>query len=219
MTEKIIKILIVDDHPAVQEGIKAALQKEPDFDILGTANDGLMAIEMAKSLKPDIVIMDYGLPKLDGLKATKEIKKGFNATKIIIYSMLSDKDLVVLLFKAGISGYVLKGQPISEIIMALKSVAMGGNFYSEAIGLNLQEYLVEDMSHDQEEDVLKVLSSREKEVFLLLADGLTINKIADQLFISRKTVETHKYNILGKLNLKSIAELTKIGIRKKLIKV
>lgn len=219
MTEKIKRILIVDDHPVVLEGIKAALQKEPDCDIVGTADDGLKAIEMIMSLKPDIVVMDNGMPNLDGFEATKEIKKRFNATKIVIYSMLSDKDLVVSLFKAGISGYVLKGQPMAEIVMALKSVAMGGTFYSEAIGLNLQEYMSEDKSHDQEEDVLKDLSSREKEVFLLLADGLPIKKIADQLFISPKTVEAHKYNIMDKMNVKSIAQLTKIAVKKKLIEI
>lgn len=219
MTDQPKEVFVVDDHRVILEGLRSALQKEPDFHIIGTANDGLEAIEMVKSLKPDIVIMDNVMPNLDGLMATKEIKQKCEATRIIIYSMLSDKELVVSLFKEGISGYVLKGQPLSELIMALKSVAMGGTFYSEAIGASLQKYMTEDRSGDQGEDILENLSPRETEIFLLLADGVPIKKIADRFSISPKTVETHKYNMMDKLNVKSVAGLTKIAAKKKLIKI
>jgi len=203
----------------VREGIQAVLQKEPQFDIVGVAGDGLEAVEMIKSLKPDIVILDYAMPNLDGFGVTKEIRKQCKDTKIIIYSMFSDVELVVSLLKEGISGYVLKGQPISEMVMAVNAVAKGGIFYSEVIGRNLQEYLAEEKSGGKEDDVLENLSDREKEIFVLLADGLTVKEIADQLYISSKTVETHKYNIMDKLNVKSIAEFTKIAVKKKLIEI
>lgn len=213
------KIIIVDDHPAILDGIRSALESEPDFQIAGTAGDGFKAIELVNSLKPDIVIMDYSMPNMDGLEATEKIKKISGNTRIIIYSMISEKDLISSLFRSGISGFVLKGQPMSELVMALRSVAMGGVFFSDVIGMTLQEFMAGNMARDQEEDILSRLSKREKEIFILLADGQPINKIADQLFISPKTVETHKYNIMEKLGLKSPAQLTKIALRKKLIKI
>jgi len=221
MTKKPQKILIVDDHPVVLEGLKNALQKEPDFEVVGTAHDGLKAIEMVDSLRPDIVIMDNAMPHLEGLEATEQIKNKFNETRIVMYSMFSDKELVYALFQAGISGYVLKGRPVSEMILALKSVAAGGTFYSEAIGMNLRQYLSENRSGDpdREEHIIERLSSREREVFLLLADGVPVKKIAQRLFISPKTVDTHKYNIMDKLNVATVAQLTKIAVREKLIKL
>lgn len=220
MTKKPQKILIVDDHPVVLEGLKNALQKEPDFEVVGRAHDGLKAIEMVDSLRPDIVIMDNVMPHLEGLEATKQIKNKFNETRIVMYSMFSDKELVYALFQAGISGYVLKGRPVSEMILALKSVAAGGTFYSEAIGMNLRQYLSEDRPGDPDrEPIIERLSSREREVFLLLADGVPVKKIAQRLFISPKTVDTHKYNIMDKLNVTSLAQLTKIAVREKLIKL
>ncbi|MBI4775518.1 MAG: response regulator transcription factor [Deltaproteobacteria bacterium] len=186
---------------------------------MGAARDGLEAVEMIKSLRPDIVILDYAMPNLDGMHATKEIKEASKSTKIVIYSMFSDVELIVSLLKEGISGYVLKGRPISELVMAVNAVAEGGVFYSEAVGRALQEYLVDEKSDDKDDDVLDHLSPREREIFVLLADGLTPEEIADRLHISSKTVETHKYNIMDKLNLKSIAEWTKIAVRQKLIDI
>ena len=219
MTVKRQKILLADDHEIVLEGIRAALQEEPDFDIVGTASDGLKALEMVKALKPDIVVMDAAMPNLDGFEATKDIKKTFPAAKIIIYSMFSDHELIFALFQAGISGHVLKGRPISELVLALKCVADGGTFYSEGIRANLQEHLSGRGSFEQEEDIFEKLSAREKEVFVLLADGLPIKQIAERLFISPKTVESHKYNIMEKLGVNSVAQLTKIAVKKRLVTI
>lgn len=219
VTGQRLKILIVDDHAVVREGVKAALQKEQRFDIVGTAGDGLKAVELVQSLNPDIVIMDNAMPNLDGFGAVKEIRKRSDETKIIIYSMLSDIELITALFKEGIAGYVLKSQPISEMITAVRSVAGGGTYYSSAIGRSLREYMSEATPGGQEDDILKALSVREREIFLLLADGLQIKKIADQLCISPKTVETHKYKIMDKLDAKSMAEITKIAVKRRLIEI
>lgn len=219
MNENRKTILLVDDHPIILAGLSNLFQEESDFDVVGTTDDGLKAIEMVESLRPDIVIMDNDMPNLNGLEATKQIKRNFSETNIVIYSMFSDEALIYSLFKAGISGYVLKGNPTSEIVMALKAVASGGTFFSEAVGTNLREYLSKDRTRDKEADILDKLSSRERQVFLLLADGVPIKKIAKKLFISPKTVETHKYNIIEKLNLTSLAEFTKIAVQRKLIDI
>jgi len=219
MTGQQTNILIVDDHPIVLDSLARRLKEEPDFQVVGTAGDGKNAIEMIASLKPDIVIMDNEMPNLDGLEAAKEIRERFPETKIVIYSMFSDKALVAALFKQGISGYVLKGVPMNELIMALNSVASGGTFYSQDVTMNLQEYLLEDHQDDEAGDALNVLSEREKELFLLLADGVPTEKIARRLYISPKTVDSHKYNIMYKLNLTSMAQLTKLAVREKLIKI
>jgi DNA-binding NarL/FixJ family response regulator len=219
MSENRKTILLVDDHPIILAGLSNLFQEESDFDVVGTTDDGLKAIEMVESLRPDIVIMDNDMPNLNGLEATKQIKRNFSETNIVIYSMFSDEALIYSLFKAGISGYVLKGNPTSEIVMALKAVASGGTFFSEAVGTNLREYLSKDRTRDKEADILDKLSSRERQVFLLLADGVPIKKIAKKLFISPKTVETHKYNIIEKLKLTSLAEFTKIAVQRKLIDI
>jgi len=214
-----IKILIVDDHSVVIEGIKSALREYPEFEVLGDAVDGLQAIEITKSLEPDIVIMDISMPNLNGLEATKQIKQFNPEIQIVIYSMYSDKGFVIDLFKAGISAYVLKDDPLSDLILALRAVKGGGTYFSTMAPTILLRHMEELEDKSASEDSFDALSQREKEVFQLLADGKGIKEIANQLFISPKTVESHKYNIMEKLQATSIVDLTKIAIRKNLIEV
>jgi DNA-binding NarL/FixJ family response regulator len=213
------KILIVDDHRVVIEGIKSALQKHPGFEVVGEAVDGLEAVESAKSLSPDIVIMDISMPNLNGVEAVEQIKQFFPEIRIIIYSMYSDKEFVVALFRTGISAYVLKDDPLSDLILALKSVKAGGTYFSTMAPTILLRHMKELEEQTASKDALKSLSRREHEVFLHLAEGKSIKKTANQLFISPKTVETHKYSIMEKLGAKSIPDLTKLAIRKNLIKL
>jgi DNA-binding NarL/FixJ family response regulator len=213
------KILIVDDHHVVIEGIKSALKDHPEFEVVGEAVDGLEAVELVKSLGPDIVIMDISMPNLNGLDATKQTKKFDPEIYIVIYSMYADKELVIDLFKAGISAYVLKDDPLSDLILALKAVKGGGTYFSTMAPTILLRHMEELKEKTASEDFFDVLSHREKEIFQLLADGKGIKEIANQLFISPKTVESHKYNIMEKLQAESIVDLTKIAIRKNLIKL
>ena len=213
------KILIVDDHRVVIEGIKSSLQEHPEFEVVGEAVDGLEAVEFVKSSRPDIVIMDISMPNLNGVEATKQIKEFDSEIGIVIYTMYSDKEFVIDLFKAGISAYVLKDDPLSDLILALKAVKGGGTYFSTMAPTILLRHMEELEEKSTEEDSFDTLSQREKEVFLLLAEGKGIKKIADELFISPKTVESHKYNIMEKLQTTSIVDLTKIAIRKNLIKV
>jgi DNA-binding NarL/FixJ family response regulator len=176
------KVLIVDDHWAVVDGIKAALAKHEKFEVAGTASDGLQAVKKVKSLRPDIVIMDISMPNLNGIEAAYEIKKFNKDIRIVIFSMYSDKEYVLSLFRAGISGYVLKEETISDLIVCLESVRGGGIYYSESVQKILQHHMQDLEMGDREtareiEDGLIRLSIREKEVFPLLADGLNARYI------------------------------------------
>ena len=213
------KILIVDDHDVVIEGIKSGLAKHREFNVVGEAVDGLRAVEMAQSLEPDIVIMDVSMPNLNGIEATRQIRHLCPEIKIIIYSMYSDKEFVVDLFKAGISAFVLKDDPLPDLILALQSVKGGGTYFSTMAPTILLRHMEELETTHMREDTFDSLSRREKEVFQLLAEGKSLKEIANELFISPKTVESHKYNIMEKLQAASIVDLTKIAIRKNLIEV
>jgi len=213
------KILIVDDHRVVIEGIKSALQEHPEFEVVGEAVDGLQAVESARSLGPEIVIMDISMPNLSGIEATKQIKEFDPEIRIVIYTMYSDKEFVIDLFKAGISAYVLKDDPLSDLILALKAVKGGGTYFSTMSPTILLRHMKELEEKTESTDSYDTLSQREQEVFQLLAEGKRIKEIADELFISPKTVESHKYNIMEKLQAASVVDLTKIAIRKNLIEV
>ena len=213
------KILIVDDHRVVIEGIKSALQEHPGFEVVGEAIDGLEAVEFVKSLSPDIVIMDIAMPNLNGVEAVKQIKQSSPEIRIVIYSMYSDKEFVIDLFRTGISAYVLKDDPLSDLILALKSVKGGGTYFSTMAPTILLRHMKELEEQTAGKDALKSLSQREHEVFRHLAEGKSIKEVAGELCISPKTVESHKYSIMEKLQVNKMIDLTKIAIRKNLIKI
>jgi DNA-binding NarL/FixJ family response regulator len=211
------KILIADDHRVVTDGIKKALEGHPELEVVGEALDGNEALEQTEALRPDIVIMDISMPELNGIEATQRIKKSCPDTNIIVFTMHSNKEFVLDLFRAGISGYVLKSDPTSDLVLAIKAVRQGGNYFSTNMPTILLKHMkdLEQGKHDK--DGFDSLSLREREVFCLLAEGKSIRKIADQLYISPKTVGSHKYNIMEKLDTRSMADLVKIAIRKNLV--
>lgn len=213
-------ILIADDHWAIVEGIRTALQNHPDFMVVGHACDGKEAIELAAQLRPEIVIMDVSMPKLNGIEATQQIVNADDSVRILAYTMYSNKDFIIDLFRAGISGLVLKEDPVSDLLMALKVVSTGGTYMSERAPAVLREH-IETLERNKTainvDEELTKLSSREHEVFLMLAEGKSLKDIAEQLYISKKTVESHKYNLMAKLEAKTTTDLTRIAIRKKMI--
>ena len=219
------RVLVVDDHPVIVEAIKNIIEDEPDFEFVGSAKDGEQSLSIIKSLKPDIVILDILMPHMDGVEVAHQLKEQNTDTRILVYSFSASKEYITALFRSGISGYLLKEEPFSELILALRTVREGAVFYSRLVLDTLQDHVkVLEMGEEgknvaEVQDGLSKLSVREKEVFVLLADGLSIKEIADGLFISPKTVESHKYNIMDKLNVKSLADFTKIAVRKQLIKI
>lgn len=215
------KILIVDDHRVVIEGVKSALSTYQDLEVVGEALDGHQAIQKVKSLQPDIVIMDIAMPDLNGIDATLQIKKLDPEIKVIIFTMYSNREYVIDLFKAGISSYVLKKDPLSDLINAIKAVERGGTYFTTILSqilLNYMKELDEGKSY-VDLDGFESLSLREREVFQVLAEGKSIKEIADILGVSRKTVETHKYNIMEKLHAQSVTDLTKLAIKKGVIQI
>jgi DNA-binding NarL/FixJ family response regulator len=218
------KVLIVDDHMIVVEGLKRFLSEQPDFEVVGTASDGLEAVRNLKALNPDIVIMDIGMPNLDGIQATYKIKKLNKSIRVVIFTMFTDSAHAISLFRQGISAYVFKGEALSDLLVALRAIKEGGTYFSSVVSEALREHMESlelgvGKNAGGVEDRTASLSIREKEVFPLLADGKSIKEIAEQLCISPKTVETHKYNIMEKLGVESIADLTKIALKKNLIEL
>ncbi|MEJ2725914.1 MAG: response regulator transcription factor [Deltaproteobacteria bacterium] len=210
------RVLVADDHRVIVSGIKSTLQDHPEFEVVGEAYDGRQAVELIQSLKPEIVIMDISMPELNGLDATLEIKKFYPEAKIIIFTMYCNSR-VKKLFSAGISGYVMKDEPLSNLILALESVKAGGTYFSKTAQAVIQTQM--EKSAETEKDPFEKLSMRERQVFQLLAEGTPVKRIAEKLDISPKTVESHKYNIMEKLNVNSVAGLTKIAFKKNLIKL
>jgi DNA-binding NarL/FixJ family response regulator len=219
---KVNKVLIVDDHWVVTKGIEVALADEPDFEVIGTASDGRKALEQVRQLLPDIVILDISMPELNGVETTAQIRKLSEETRIVIFTMYSDQEYVIPLFRMGISGYILKEEALSNLILALKVVSNHGTYFSPSIQCIIRDHMEELEVGDGRtsgglHDGFSKLSAREKEVFPLLADGLSPREIGKRLYISPKTVDSHKYNIMDKLGVTSLAALTKIAIKKHLI--
>lgn len=212
-----IRVLVVDDHGVVVQGIKSALDDLDGYEVVGVAGDGLEALQQVKATRPDVVIMDISMPGMNGVEATREIKHRFPDTKIVIFTMFSDREYVLELFEAGMDGYVLKQDPFSDLIFALSAVKAGGTYFSTQAPKVLSEHLRGMASTQAEAGELDVLSRRERQVFELLADGKAVKEIARELFISPKTVETHKYNIMAKLEVDSVTEMTKLAIRNNVI--
>jgi len=211
-----VSVLIVDDHAVVIEGLTSTIGALDGFTVVGTADDGAKALRQIDALHPDIVIMvimDVSMPGMNGIQATKEIKERFPGTKIVIYTMHSDREYVIELFEAGMDGYVLKQDPMTDLLRALDAVRAGGTYYSTKVPRILSEHLRSGLTAAPGESELTILSKREIEVFILLADGRSVKEIAAKLYLSPKTVESHKYNIMAKLNLNSVTEMTKLAIR------
>jgi DNA-binding NarL/FixJ family response regulator len=208
------RIVLADDHRVVIEGIKSALREIPEFEVIGEATDGWEALKIAEALKPDIMVLDISMPGLSGIEVLKKIQKTAPDIKIVIYTMHSSSEFVIDLFSTGVSGYVLKEDPVSDLILSLKAVRTGETYIGTIVSNLLLKHMKEPMG-----DPYNCLSLREQEVFRYLAEGMSVREIADKLFISPKTVESHKYNVMEKLRVNSLNELTKIAIKKNLINI
>lgn len=213
------RILIAEDHEIVIEGIKSILETHSDLTLVGRALNGREAVKMAAALHPDIVVMDIAMPGLNGIDATLQIRKASPDIRIIIYTMNADRELIIDLFKAGISGFVLKEDPISDLMMAIKTVSKGNAYFSSQAPAVFVDYVSRLEKGEVRKDPFDTLSLREREIFQLLAEGETVKSISKHLFISTSTVETHKYAIMRKLDLHSLSDLIKLAVKKRIISV
>ncbi|MBN1994742.1 MAG: response regulator transcription factor [Anaerolineae bacterium] len=208
------RVLLVEDHIVVRQGIKALLSDEPDIEIVGEADNGREALPLVETLQPNLVLMDISMPGLNGIEATRQILQRYPQVKVIILSMHASEEYVFQVLRAGALGYVLKQSDSSEVLMAIRAVLAGGSFLSPPISRAVIDNYVsraETRGRDSSQDLL---TSREREVLQLLAEGLANREIAQQLNISVKTVETHRSNMMSKLNLTGKTELVKYALRK-----
>jgi two-component system response regulator NreC len=213
-----IKVLIADDHALVREGIAAFLKLSNDIEVIGEASDGIMAIEIAKKFRPDVILMDIAMPKLGGLEATVELKKILPDVKILVLTQYEDKEYVSRFLKAGVSGYLLKQAVGSDLISAIRAVNRGEIYLYSSVATDVvASYLGKEKKLSVEEPYEK-LTDREKQVLKLLAEGYTHKEIAGILNISVKTVIAHHSNISEKLDIHNRSALTKFAIQKGIIK-
>lgn len=209
-----IKVLIADDHQLFREGLVNLISSAPDIEVIGEAKDGLEATKQAKKLKPDLILIDIGMPVMNGIEATKTIKKDNAEIKIIAVSMHSDRQFVKGVLEAGADGYLLKNCTYRQLIDAIQSVVSGKKYLSDDITeMVIQGYLDPEEDPEHKHD----LSERELEVLKLYAEGKSTREISERLFISVKTVGTHKQHIFEKLGIKSNADMIKYAIKEGLI--
>ena len=207
-----VRIILAEDHRITREGLVNLLQERPDMEVVGEAENGREAVRLAKELSPDLVIMDVTMPDLNGIDATRIITSGSNNTRVIALSMYSDKQFVQGMIQAGASGYLLKDCAFEELVSAIQAVIQGDTYLSPGIaGIVVQDYLTKLTTDRSSADT--VLTNREREVLQLIAEGNSTKEIAARLNVSVKTVETHRRQIMEKLGIFSIAELTKYAIR------
>ena len=207
-----IKVLIADDHQIVRESLRALLEKEPGFIVVGEAGEGRTALRLARELVPDVIIMDVAMPDLNGIEATRQVVGEFPEIKVIALSMHNDRRFVLNMLKAGARGYLLKDCASQHLIKAIRLVTANKTYISHEIAdLVVKDYLA--TTGPVEGSSAELLTVREREVLQLIVEGKTNNKIAETLKVSIKTVESHRHTIMLKLDIKSIAELTKFAIR------
>lgn len=216
-----IRILLADDHTIIRSGLRLLLEQQPDFKVVAEANDGREAVQLAAQHHPNIAILDIGMPQLNGIEATRQISSADTGkdshTQVVILSMHSDEGYVLRALKAGARAYILKNSADADLIRAVRSVADGKSFFSPAISKLLLEDYVRKIRDKEVEDSYDLLTPREREVLQLLAEGKSNKETAAILNLSLYTVETHRGNILEKLNLHGIPELILYAVRKGII--
>ncbi len=213
-----IRILLADDHPLVRSGLIKLLEPYKEFSVVGEAGDGEEAVVLTKKLMPDVVVIDLSMPKLSGMEATKLIKKNHPSVKVLVLTMHDNEEYVYQILHSGANGYMLKNSGKDDLATAIKAVASGEKFFSPRVSeIMVEAYLRKAGAREDQiidaEDV--PLTKREKEVLYFIADGLNNAQIAEKLFISARTVDTHRTNIMQKLDIHESAKLVRYAIMKK----
>ena len=208
-----IRVLVVDDHTLVRVGLCRLLETEEDIEVVGQTGSGHEAVQLIGSTKPDVVVLDYSLPDLDGLETTRQIVGLASGARVLILTMYANEEYATRLIRAGASGFVIKGASADELLVAIRKVARKGVYVSPSI----QEKMVTRIGQPQGEAPESLLSNREMQVLLRLARGSTTREVSEALSLSLSTVETYRSRILEKLNLRNNSDLTRFAIRRGLI--
>ena len=214
-----IRCLLVDDHTLFRQGVRRLLETESDFEDVGEAADGGEAVEKARELRPDIVLMDIGMSGLSSFEASRQIKKNRMETKILFLTMYEDEDYLVQCLEVGASSYVLKDTPAPQLLTAVRDVYKGGKYLSSRVLGKLVEDFRSRVRDTRMRPRMSTLTPREREILKLLAEGNSVKEIAVILGLSVKTVEAHKFNLMRKLDIHNKAQLVTYAIQKKIIKI
>ncbi|HLJ26818.1 MAG TPA: response regulator transcription factor [Candidatus Angelobacter sp.] len=214
-----IKCLLVDDHTLFRQGVRRLLETESDFEVIAEAADGGEAVEKARETRPDVVLIDIGMPGLSSFEAARQIKKNRAETKILFLTMYEDEDYLVQCLEVGASGYVLKDTPAPQLLSAVRDVYKGGKYLSSQVLGKLVEDFRARVRDTRMRPRMSTLTPREREILKLLAEGNSVKEIAVILGLSVKTVEAHKFNLMRKLDIHNKAQLVTYAIQKKIIKI
>lgn len=206
------RIVLIEDHAMVREGLRAILEADPDVEVIGEASDGREGVDLIVRTKPDIAVLDIGMPRLNGVEATRQITRDHPAVRVIALSMHTERQFVISMFEAGASGYVAKESAGEELMRAIRAVQRGRKYLSAEVAGVLVEGVTR-RTQDGAEGKLESLSARERQVLQLLAEGYTSGEIAEELGVSTATVDTHRRNIMKKTDRHTVADLTKYAIR------
>jgi DNA-binding NarL/FixJ family response regulator len=211
------KIVIAEDHTILREGLKALISSNPEFEIVGEAKDGAEAIRSVNNIRPDLVLMDLSMPKMSGMSAIVEIKKSAPETKILVLTIHNMEEYILEALRAGANGYVLKDADQEELLLAIKTVLEGKSFLSPSVSKKVIEGYLEGKKSVKTDTSWETLTQREREVLKLIAEGYKNKEIANLLFISAKTVEKHRANLMKKLDIHNVQSLTAFAIERGLI--
>jgi two-component system response regulator NreC len=217
-SESRYRIVLVEDHTLFREGLKALLAFEPDFEIIGEAEDGLKAIQCVETLKPDIVLLDLTMPRLNGLEAIREMKKLSPKTKVVVLTAHRSHEFVAATLRAGASGYVLKDAEHAELLLAMRSVLKDKSYLSPDVSGRVIEGYLSAAEASGPDALWETLTARERQILKLIAEGRKSREIADLLCISEDTVAKHRAHIMSKLDLHSASALTAYALKKALIR-
>jgi len=212
-----IRIVLADDHKLMRSGLRVLLEQQPDLTVMGEASDGREAVALVASQRPDVLVMDIGMPSLNGIEAAAQITQSNPEAAIVMLSMHSDESYVLRALKAGAKGYLLKDSAEADLIRAVRAVAEGKSFFSPAVSRVLLDDYVRKLNRSGTEDPYELLTPREREVLQLVAEGKSSKEVAQLRNLSVYTVETHRSNIMEKLNLHGVPELILYAVRKGII--
>jgi DNA-binding NarL/FixJ family response regulator len=210
-------MILAEDHAVMRRGLRLVLEEQKDFQVVGEASDGREAVSLVEALKPDVAVLDIAMPNMNGIEAARQISAKQPGVSIVVLSMHSDEGYVLRALKAGARGYLLKESPEADLILAIRSVSQGKAFFSPAVSRMLVEDYVRQLQDKDIEDSYELLTQRERELLQLIAEGRSNKDVANILNLSVYTVETHRGNIMEKLNLHSLPELILYAVRKGVI--